>query len=185
MYTCNICDQKFSQLALMQVHKSQDHGLNAAVAAAAAAASIKQQKHSPNNHHNNHNHNSHHGNRSKSPPVYAMQLPKAPSTPPSSSSLLASSSLSLLASQLTGGSTPAPSPSLPPLPVVAGGNTDTTDKFSLACTFCSQTFKSRTDLDKHAKIHLNNSSQKCNICDEVRPYQFNSLFNGRMKLKMK
>jgi uncharacterized C2H2 Zn-finger protein len=41
------------------------------------------------------------------------------------------------------------------------------DKFTLACKYCSQTFKNRNDLDKHMKIHLNNGNLKCNICDEV------------------
>ena len=41
------------------------------------------------------------------------------------------------------------------------------DKLSLACPFCSQTFKCKADLEKHSKIHLNTGSQKCNICDEV------------------
>ena len=41
------------------------------------------------------------------------------------------------------------------------------EKLYLACTFCSQTFKCKADLEKHSKIHLNTGSQKCNICDEV------------------
>lgn len=43
------------------------------------------------------------------------------------------------------------------------------DKVTLSCTYCSQSFKSRTELERHMKIHLNSSSQKCNICDEVFP----------------
>ncbi|CAI9715083.1 finger 423-like [Octopus vulgaris] len=43
------------------------------------------------------------------------------------------------------------------------------DKVALSCTYCSQSFKSRTELERHMKIHLNSSSQKCNICDEVFP----------------
>ena len=41
------------------------------------------------------------------------------------------------------------------------------EQISLACSFCSQTFKCRADLEKHSKIHLNTGSQKCNICDET------------------
>lgn len=41
------------------------------------------------------------------------------------------------------------------------------EKISLACPFCSQTFKCKVDLEKHSKIHLNNASQKCNICDDT------------------
>ena len=41
------------------------------------------------------------------------------------------------------------------------------ERENLACTFCSQTFKCRADLEKHSKIHLNTGSQKCNICDET------------------
>ncbi|KAH3775880.1 hypothetical protein DPMN_177290 [Dreissena polymorpha] len=41
------------------------------------------------------------------------------------------------------------------------------DKVCLACPFCSQTFKSKSELEKHSKIHVNTGSQKCNICDEV------------------
>lgn len=58
-------------------------------------------------------------------------------------------------------SSPAPSTSMS-LPVVV-----VSDKFTLACKYCSQTFKNRNDLDKHMKIHLNNGNLKCNICDEV------------------
>lgn len=41
------------------------------------------------------------------------------------------------------------------------------DKFNMACKYCSQTFKNRSDLEKHTKIHMNNGNLKCNICDEV------------------
>ncbi|KAJ8303068.1 hypothetical protein KUTeg_019464 [Tegillarca granosa] len=50
------------------------------------------------------------------------------------------------------------------LPVVV-----VSEKVSLACMFCSQTFKNRADLDKHVKIHSNGGSQKCNICDQIFP----------------
>ena len=43
------------------------------------------------------------------------------------------------------------------------------DKVCLSCPFCSQSFKSKTDLEKHSKIHLNTGTQKCNICDQVFP----------------
>ena len=41
------------------------------------------------------------------------------------------------------------------------------ERETLSCSFCSQTFKCRADLEKHSKIHLNTGSQKCNICDET------------------
>ncbi|ELU11801.1 hypothetical protein CAPTEDRAFT_220354 [Capitella teleta] len=44
-----------------------------------------------------------------------------------------------------------------------------TDKFSQLCVYCNQTFKTKTDLEKHMKTHVTPSNQKCNICDEIFP----------------
>lgn len=43
------------------------------------------------------------------------------------------------------------------------------DRVNVSCLYCSQTFKNRTEMDKHMKIHLNNGDEKCNICDRVFP----------------
>ncbi|XP_074646017.1 uncharacterized protein LOC141902269 [Tubulanus polymorphus] len=43
------------------------------------------------------------------------------------------------------------------------------DKFSNACVYCNQTFKTKGELEKHMKVHATPSSLKCNICDEVFP----------------
>jgi hypothetical protein len=43
------------------------------------------------------------------------------------------------------------------------------DKFSNHCVYCSQTFKTKSELERHMKIHAMPSSLKCNICDEVFP----------------
>lgn len=43
------------------------------------------------------------------------------------------------------------------------------DKFSQLCVYCNQTFKTKSELEKHMKSHVTPSSQKCNICDEVFP----------------
>ena len=43
------------------------------------------------------------------------------------------------------------------------------DKFSQLCVYCNQTFKTKSELEKHMKSHVTPSNQKCNICDEIFP----------------
>ena len=43
------------------------------------------------------------------------------------------------------------------------------DKFSQLCVYCNQTFKTKSELEKHMKTHVTPSNQKCNICDEIFP----------------
>ncbi|UYV83693.1 ZNF423 [Cordylochernes scorpioides] len=41
---------------------------------------------------------------------------------------------------------------------------------SLSCAYCHETFKSRTELESHMKVHtVSSSKHKCNICDEILP----------------
>ncbi|XP_064611571.1 zinc finger protein 423-like [Liolophura sinensis] len=46
-------------------------------------------------------------------------------------------------------------------------HTEGGERLTHGCCFCSQTFRSKTEMDKHMKIHVNSGGQKCNICDEV------------------
>ncbi|CAL1541089.1 unnamed protein product [Lymnaea stagnalis] len=78
LHMCNICDIKFCDLGLLNLHKAQDHGLKAAIK-------------------------------------------------------------SVLQSQTA----------------------------QLSCMFCSQTFKTSLEYNKHMKIHVNSGNLTCSICDET------------------
>lgn len=43
------------------------------------------------------------------------------------------------------------------------------DKFGLVCVYCAESFKSKSELEKHLKSHITSRKQKCNICDQVFP----------------
>ncbi len=49
------------------------------------------------------------------------------------------------------------------------GQTSGPDKFSQLCVYCNQTFKTKSELEKHMKTHVTPTNQKCNICDEIFP----------------
>ena len=53
--------------------------------------------------------------------------------------------------------------------VSRGATTSASDKFSQLCVYCNQTFKTKSELEKHMKTHVTPSNQKCNICDEIFP----------------
>ncbi len=50
-----------------------------------------------------------------------------------------------------------------------GSSGGSSDKFSQLCVYCNQTFKTKSELEKHMKTHVTPSNQKCNICDEIFP----------------
>ncbi|RUS75432.1 hypothetical protein EGW08_016811, partial [Elysia chlorotica] len=80
LHTCNICDVKFCNLGLLNLHKMQDHGVK--------------------------------------PPASTASTTSPTTTP-------------------------------------------------LSCMFCSQTFKSSSEYNKHMKIHINSGNLTCSICDET------------------
>ncbi|XP_013383737.1 zinc finger protein 423-like, partial [Lingula anatina] len=43
------------------------------------------------------------------------------------------------------------------------------EKYSHRCVYCNQTFKTKSELEKHTKTHGTSSSHKCKVCDEVFP----------------
>ncbi|XP_071092165.1 zinc finger protein 423-like isoform X1 [Haliotis cracherodii] len=45
----------------------------------------------------------------------------------------------------------------------------TGDRQMSSCIYCSQTFKNKSEYEKHMRIHLSSENLKCNICDEVFP----------------
>ncbi|KAL4235025.1 hypothetical protein ACF0H5_006663 [Mactra antiquata] len=147
LYRCNICDMKFSQLTGLQNHKLQDHGLKYASGKYSPNTSPKQ-----NSINNIDNISSVFGTmiRRQSSDVGVLPSEKQQS---------------LLQDALTTFRLPASMSES--LGVYSEKTISSVDKLSLACPFCSQTFKCKADLEKHSKIHLNTGSQKCNICDEV------------------
>ncbi|XP_069112260.1 zinc finger protein 423-like [Argopecten irradians] len=170
LHTCNICDMKFEQQALLQAHKAVDHGLSAKKSSTSSASVSPDQtsvmksepEHQP----------------IRKPvfpaapvPSLASVAPTVPAVSMASVASITSTAMSLQERLQADAPVPPPTNSHSPvasksmsLPVVV-----ISEKLSLACMYCSQTFKSRGDLDKHMKIHQNNGSQKCNICDQVFP----------------
>lgn len=122
LHTCNICDLKFSQMSMLQLHKSQNHGLVKLPLLSPKQISPKDKT-----------------------PVHTP-TPKTTPEPQKLSSISApvvSSTVSSLANSF--------------------------EKISFDCMYCSQYFKTKAELDKHMRIHINSGSQKCNICDEACP----------------
>ncbi|KAL3860293.1 hypothetical protein ACJMK2_010433 [Sinanodonta woodiana] len=151
LYRCNICDMKFNQVSLLQSHKAHDHGLKGVFTSSNITPSV-----SPQNVVSSHDLSA----ESLIPRDAVLSFSSTPLNIPIPPLPSVTSSLS---SSLTTISIPLNIPE--PLSPYS-------DKMSMSffsCTFCSQTFKNKADLDKHSKIHLNTGSQKCNICDEVFP----------------
>ena len=43
------------------------------------------------------------------------------------------------------------------------------EKYNQTCVYCSQSFKTKNELEKHMKTHASPTNQKCNICDDIFP----------------
>ncbi|XP_059171122.1 zinc finger protein 423-like isoform X2 [Physella acuta] len=113
LHMCNICDIKFCDLALLNLHKAQDHGLKAALKSGLPDLSLKTEHDK-------------------------LLL--------NNQTLL--SALTSPASPVTLAQSPLHQP-------------------QLSCMFCSQTFKTSIEYNKHMKIHVNSGNLTCSICDET------------------
>lgn len=163
LHTCNICDMKFEQLVLLQTHKAVDHGLSAKKSSTSSASvspeHVLVMKNEP---------ETQLSRKSLTPvSLSPMDISRTSLASFTSAAILQHEHLqdnNLSTAARNNNVSPVSSKPSMTLPVVV-----LSEKLSLACMYCSQTFKSRGDLDKHMKIHQNNGSQKCNICDQVFP----------------
>ncbi|XP_005096459.2 zinc finger protein 423 [Aplysia californica] len=121
LHMCNICDVKFSDLVLLNIHKAEDHGLKSAGKTGCTENDADQKT-------------------SHEKLLLNNQTLLSALTSPVSSEVTSSASTSLA----------LPSP---------------TSHFS--CMFCSQTFKTSLEYNKHMKIHVNSGNLTCSICDET------------------
>lgn len=55
----------------------------------------------------------------------------------------------------------------PASPVTLAQSPSSLHQAQLSCMFCSQTFKSSIEYNKHMKIHVNSGNLTCSICDET------------------
>ncbi|XP_055891595.1 zinc finger protein 423-like isoform X3 [Biomphalaria glabrata] len=117
LHMCNICDIKFCDMALLNLHKAQDHGLKSV-----AKPTVSERDYALKNEHEK---------------------------------LLLNNQTLLNA--LTS----------PPSPITLAQSPSTLTQSPLSCMFCSQTFKTSIEYNKHMKIHVNSGNLTCSICDET------------------
>ncbi|GFR69761.1 zinc finger protein 423-like [Elysia marginata] len=165
LHTCNICDVKFCNLALLNLHKAQDHGVKQHVINTSPQATVTSsaplQRPSSGVKLSSTVATSVFNGDSERLAIHAAGKPSSKAD--RDKLLLANQTILSVLTNPSPSSNDASLPTAPPLSLIAPHNVTT----PLSCMFCSQTFKSNAEYNKHMKIHINSGNLTCSICDET------------------
>ncbi|GFO07026.1 hypothetical protein PoB_003353100 [Plakobranchus ocellatus] len=167
LHTCNICDMKFCNLTLLNLHKTQDHGVKPSTtsksSATSAAMSLPVSTRGLATTNKTVTASVAASVASAADGGHQRQNGKGGSKADREKVLLANQTILSVLTNASPTSQDVNQASAPPLSLITPSPVST----PLSCMFCSQTFKSSSEYNKHMKIHINSGNLTCSICDET------------------